>query len=405
MKILLVSENLPAPAVGGLGMHVVALGNALIAAGHEVALMGKDSPSYESCAAAIGFRGTFIAGFGDPFRGWKERPLGIFNPLKRPYFARRIAQGILRHAFEFDVVHYHGHHPMVGRYLPDSVNFVQTRHDQGSDCVTHVRFRQGKVCTATDPRACAGCAYPAPGPLRTSISAAAVRRYRAESAEAFAKHPVVFVSDFLRNNAARTLGPAAMAKSFVVHNFVSENSLASQPQLPVQASTRIVVAGRLEAAKGILSLLRCLEPVLLPPWTVDVYGDGPDAGVMRQQFGGNTQIGLHGHASHSQVLTAMATARVVVVPSMWEEAFGFVTLEALKLGRPCYALNRGATPDLARYGAPGQLKLFDNLPSLVKQLVIDLPSMVDHAGGVSADTTLRLAEILEIYGHGAGANQ
>lgn len=51
MKILLVSEDLPAKALGGLGMHVVALGNALIAQGHTVALIGREGPEYSVSAS------------------------------------------------------------------------------------------------------------------------------------------------------------------------------------------------------------------------------------------------------------------------------------------------------------------------------------------------------------------
>jgi len=398
MKILLVSEDLPAPAVGGLGKQLLALGNALIAAGHEVALMGRDTPSYDSCAAEMAFSGRFIAGFGDPFRGWKERQLGVFVPGKRSYFAWRIAQGILRHAAGFDVVHYHGHHPMVGRYLPAGLNFLQTRHDQGSDCVIHTRFRSDDVCTQTDPRACARCIHPSPGPLRTMVSAAAIRSYRRHTAEAFLRHPVVFVSSFLQRNAGRTLGDAAYRKALVIHNFVDEAALAAVPSLPAAGSTRIVVAGRIEPAKGIYSLLQFLAPLLSTPWSIEVYGGGPQDQEAKRAFASYPGIVFHGHASHQAVLAAMAGARVVVMPSVWEEAFGLVTLEALKLGRACYALERGGTPELARYGAPGQLRLFSNLRSLVLQLLQDLPELGAFGPGESADIAPRLADTLAAYG-------
>ena len=41
MRILLVSEDIPHATLGGLGKHVVTLGNALIEAGHTVDLMGN----------------------------------------------------------------------------------------------------------------------------------------------------------------------------------------------------------------------------------------------------------------------------------------------------------------------------------------------------------------------------
>ena len=44
LKVLLVSEDIPAPTVGGLGKHVVSLAHALMDAGHEVTLMGATFP-------------------------------------------------------------------------------------------------------------------------------------------------------------------------------------------------------------------------------------------------------------------------------------------------------------------------------------------------------------------------
>lgn len=399
MKILLVSENIPATKLGGLGKHVVALGNALLSAGHEVVLMGRDTPSYAECADEVGFNGRFIAGLGIPIKGWKEPQLGFFNPWKRSFFARRLARVIQTHAGEFDVVHYHGHQPMVGRYLPPSLNFVQTRHDQGGDCITNVRFRNGDVCRERLPAACAQCIHPNPGVLRTTLSALAVKRYRDATEDAFALHPVVFVSAFLRDNYLKTMPHARLAQSVVIHNFIDERAMSvlvhdSQPQ-PRSGSVNIHIVGRLDEPKGIAAFLDLLAPRLPAGWGCDVYGDGPLRGEIEIRHGGSG-VRMHGHTHHRDILRATRSATVVVVPSVLEEAFGLVTLEALRLGKICYALRRGGTPELARYGAPGQLRLFDDLSALVNALIVadDFP---DHIGGESADVGACLPALLAVY--------
>lgn len=399
LKILLVCENIPAPMLGGLAKHVVALGNALMDGGHEVSLMGRDQPAYADCIDEVGFRGRFIAGFPSTVKGWKEQQLGIFNPWKRPYLARQIARAIQARAVDFDVVHYHGHLPMVGRYLPQSINFLQTRHDQGSECITHLRFRDGAVCTALAPQACAGCVHPSPGPLRTAISAAAVRRYRRESADAFGRHPVVFVSDALRNNFIRAMPDAPMGLSAVVHNFVDEAELRrlARPVAPgmVPGQVRVHVAGRLDAAKGIGPLLDLLVPRLPESWSVHVYGDGPLRERLQQSHE-HPNLQWHGHRPYAETVAAGSQASVVVVPSLLEESCGTVVLEALRLGKPCYAMRRGGTPELQRYGSAGQLRLFDNLPVLVDALLADA-LLCDAAGGESADVHVRLPDLLMLY--------
>ena len=220
MKILMVSEDLPGRQVSGLGKHVVTWSNALLQLGHEVAILGRDDTGAEGGAAQVGFRGRFIPAFGFSHPGWKELQLGVFNPLKRPWFARKIGRAIDAHAAGFDVVHYHGHLPMVGLHVGAALNFVQTRHDQGSECVIHLRFRNGSVCAATCARACAGCIHPDPGPLRQGVSAYAVTRYRRDAASAFARHKTIFVSDFLRRQFLRQVPGADLSRCTVIHNFI-----------------------------------------------------------------------------------------------------------------------------------------------------------------------------------------
>lgn len=403
LRVLLVCENIPGLALGGLARHVVALGNALIDAGHSVTLMGRIAPQFEGRAEASGFRGPFIAGFADPVRGWKEQPTGAFNPWKRPWLARQIAKAIVARAADFDVVHYHGHLPMVGRYVPAGVNFLQTRHDQGSECITHVRFRAGDVCTATAPEACAACIHPKPGFLRTAISAAAVRRYRREATEAFTQHPVVFVSQRLHDNFRRAVPQSPGLQASVVHNFVDERALqcAAADALPSSAgSFELFLAGRIDAPKGVARFVELLATRMPSHWRLQLYGDGPDAARLRSLS--LPGVVFHGHQPLRTVLAAAAGTQVAVVPSVCEESCGTVILEALRLGKPCYALRRGGTPELTRYGAPGQLRLFDDLPALVEGVLAGAEPAVDCAGGESADVRARLPALLALYRAQAG---
>jgi len=112
------------------------------------------------------------------------------------------------------------------------------------------------------------------------------------------------------------------------------------------------------------------------------------------------QVIFHGHTALRKVLAATAKADVVVVPSVWEEPCGTVILEALRLGRSCYALRRGGTPELARYGRPGQLVLFDDMTELVRALVVHVPFDAQSDPGESASTFARLPELLAIYADG-----
>lgn len=370
MKILLVSEDIPAPSMGGLAKHVLALARALVADGHQVDLMGNDDHAPAVAIAELDFGGRFFPDLAGQFAGWKEMSLGLFVPPKRSLIARGFARSILRRSADYDVVHYHGHLPNVGRYLPATLNFIQTRHDQGSDCLIHTRFRRGAVCSATDSVHCAGCRKQEPNWLQRRISSIAVRRFRQEVSESFRRHKTVFVSDMLQANLKRSLGERSWGVT--VHNFIDTRLIralrARPPAPPAGELLKIFIACKLYPAKGVDALLATLER--RPDAArlhIDVAGDGDDEPRLRAR---HPAVHFHGWQDAAATLAMAAVADAIVVPSVWEEPCATTVLEALLLGKTVFALRRGGTPELAIYaGGPDQLRLHDCMESLVDALL------------------------------------
>jgi glycosyltransferase involved in cell wall biosynthesis len=401
MRILMVTEDIPAPQVGGLGKHVVTLANALIAAGHQVDLMGRNDRDYASSAGEVGFNGRFIAGFSLAKAGWKETQLGVFIAPKRPALAQRIARAIIARADGYDVVHYHGHLPMVGRYIPDSINFVQTRHDQGSECLAHVRFAGGKVCDTTLSADCARCMHTDPGPIRRLVSAAAVDRYRRETAEAFARHNTIFVSDFLKRQFSRAIPDSELGKAHVIHNFIDFARLRRlAPTAGDIERGTVLLAGRIDQAKGFGAFLAEAAGRIPQGVVLNIVGDGPDKRELEREYA-HPQIIFHGWQPYDEVVRMTSRSNVCVVPSIWQEPFGTTILEALALGRPCIALARGGSPEMMRYQRyPGQLVLVDDMQALVSEAVSralqETPPM-PMPESMEADVNVALRPILDVY--------
>jgi glycosyltransferase involved in cell wall biosynthesis len=398
MKILLVSEDLPGEQLGGLAKHVLALAHALQAQGHEVTLMGRQLELTAAATRELDFNGRLLQAFPNPSRGWKEQRLGVFNPLKRPYFAWRIALAINRYAHQFDVIHYHGHLPMVGAFLPSDIHFIQTRHDQGGDCITNVRFKNNQQCKESSPQACASCATARPSFIQRSISAAAVRLYRKLTLVAYQRHPTIFVSDFLRASFGRRYPSSGLATLHVVHNFIEESRLPGNRASAGQSthSNCYVIAARVDLAKGVPQFLAAASRRLHSKFSVSVYGDGPlldQARAIRTQFA----VKFHGHSAKSTVLDAIATARAVIVPSLCEESCSTVILEALRMGKTCFALRSGGNPELGVYGHKDQLRLFSSFDPLIEELNAYEPRAQAAAWHLSADVEARLAEIIPLY--------
>ncbi|MEW5967867.1 MAG: glycosyltransferase family 4 protein [Pseudomonadota bacterium] len=399
MRILLVSEDLPVAQLGGAGKHAVLLGNTLLEAGHQVEMLGRVRAA--GVEGNNAFNGVLHADIDFAGTGWKEHVMGVFNPLRRAHMARRVWQAIQRRGLDWDAIHYHGHFPMLGALVPQGVNFVHTLHDQGSECITKIRFRDNRPCAERDPAACAACATPRPNALQAHVSAQAVRSLRDQARVAFTRHQAIFVSRFLETRFREVIGPAPL-RAHVIHNFIDAADLrrqldAAAPEPDASPRPRIFLAGRVDAAKGFAAFLDALPDAFLQRCEVTVAGDGPDLDNVRARHAPRG-VRFSGWQPLAAVLRATARADACVVPSIWEEPFGTTTLEALALGRPVYALARGGTPELAAYEqTPGQLRLFHDMRALVADLAQVQRSAPARAVSAAADVRQRLPAILAVY--------
>lgn len=401
MRILFVSEDLPAPLLAGAAIHAVLLANALIDAGHEVQFLVRGDVT--NAPGDQGFRGRLHRGIDFRHTGWKELQSGIFNPLRRPHMARRIRSAIDAIEGAWDVVHYHGHFPELGAMMPTTVNFVQTLHDQGSECITKSRFRSGQVCDAREPSTCAGCATAKPNVLQTLVTSLAVKAHREAAHVAFTKHSAICVSDFLARRCREILGSQTELNLSVVHGFIDGNRLRelAKAHVPVSRGSsdrpRIFMVGRIDQAKGFSAFLSSLSESEINRLDIRIGGLGPDFERLKSLYC-ERGVAFLGWLDYSSVVDEILRADIAVVPSVWEEPFGTTTLEALALGRRVFALNRGGTPELNKYTAgDGQLCLFGDSAELAKAVAsLTLPQPQWPVSAVS-DVQARLPEILAVY--------
>ena len=406
MRILLVSEDLPSAAMGGLARHVLLLARTLQADGHEVDLMGNDDISPEQAGSEFDFHGHFFSDLHGQFVGWKEMQLGVFMPPKRSVLAYRFARAVVRRAGDYDAIHYHGHLPNIASYIPPSVNFIQTRHDQGSECLVHTRFKRGAICKDLEPAACAECRTWSPNLLQQPISAWAVQRFRAEVRSGFERHKTVFVSDFLQQNLSRCFGRRRWGTT--VHNFVDTEALdwMEPPSLPAAPPLRMFIAAKLYPAKGVERFLESLHArassTELDRLLVEVAGDGNDEARMRERF---PDVYFHGWRDAGETLRLSAHAHLLVVPSVCEEACASTVLEGLALGKTVFALRLGGTPELSDYAqGPDQLRLHDTMEDLVDALLAfrQRPDY-DVQRARRADPAQAAGKLLALYQMPAGA--
>ena len=228
-------------------------------------------------------------------------------------------------------------------------------------------------------------------------------RYRHGSAEAFAMRKTVFVSDFLRRQFLRAVPGADLARCRVIPNFVDYASLravAAAAEVAGPRAGEAVLVGRIDAGKGFGEFLAAASGRLPPRATLTIAGDGPERPALEARYAGD-QLRFLGWQDYPAALALAARSHLCVVPSICEEACSTTVLEALALGRPCLALARGGTPELASYQHyPGQLQLFDTMAQLVERMAVLLAQAPDThrpAPRFGADAALILSRLVDLY--------
>lgn len=156
----------------------------------------------------------------------------------------------------------------------------------------------------------------------------------------------VFISNYLQETIKSA--ESVNGKSDVIYNPVEI------PDLDVPTNVReqkIITASRLSKIKGIDTVIRAFESVVdsYPNATLAIYGDGPQRAELEQlaaHCGVENSVVFHGKRPASEVYESMATATATVFPSLWQEPFGRVTVESLRLGTPVIGSDVGGIGEL-----------------------------------------------------------
>jgi glycogen synthase len=138
--------------------------------------------------------------------------------------------------------------------------------------------------------------------------------------------------------------------------------------------------GRLEERKGIRVLADALPRVLEEFSSLLVLFVGADSGYhgkplrdyIKTRAGGHShRIRFFDNLPHSELLPIVGAAKLVVLPSLWE-AFGFVSVEAMALGRPVIATSGSGFEEIIENNVSGYLVTPGNPSALAEKIVQSL---------------------------------
>ncbi len=157
----------------------------------------------------------------------------------------------------------------------------------------------------------------------------------------------------------------------VVYNGVEKREIR-----PVLTNPPIVVfAGRLSSEKGVKILLAAFSQLVatLPTAQLLIAGQGDEEDRLHQlaqKLGLLENVTWLGYLTRQDLENKFNCAWVQVVPSLWDEPFGNVTIEAMMRGTAVIASAVGAQPEIIDEGITGFLVPPKDASALAKALLL-----------------------------------
>lgn len=133
--------------------------------------------------------------------------------------------------------------------------------------------------------------------------------------------------------------------------------LAAEPKpSELGEAGRLFAAGRMVRTKGFAVAIQVLAR--LPEARLTLAGDGPERTELQRLAG---ELGVAGRTTFlggvepDAIGGEMAKASVVLMPSIWQEPFGLVAVQAGMMARPLVASRVGGLPEIVAEGESGLL--------------------------------------------------
>jgi glycosyltransferase involved in cell wall biosynthesis len=214
---------------------------------------------------------------------------------------------------------------------------------------------------------------------------------------------IIVLSDYMKNALART--GIEQNKIHVIPPFVHGIEFPSKPASTGQA---VLFAGRIVKHKGVLDLLDAYSQTDIRAPLI-MAGAGPGEELAREHIRVlhlESRVNLIGWVGHHDMTGLFAQARVVVMPSLWQEPFGIVGLEAQASGRPVVAYDVGGIREWLRDGVSGILVQPGDTAALGKAIrtMLNNPETADQYGQAGRQYVAEkfnsdrlMADLMDVY--------
>ncbi len=370
MNIGFVSDYFPPFAPGGAEWSTFYLAQKLAGSERVVVI----TPNY-GAAARENMDGVLVERFAFPFKLRSHQALLAYswhaNPLFYLYSAVPIARRVKK--YRLDILHVHHKQSLVGAVLAGTFT--------GTPVVASVRdgmvlCRYGMCLNDFDtrPQGCDWLTYfrclsdylalyqPGIGRRKRLLRQATALYHRLDShlKKSALRRASAIITNSLKMRqiyASRGIHPE---KIVTIYNPAPVLSECSPAPVKSDDAIHILYAGKISWGKGIHLLVEALPLVCqaLSPGNlrVTVAGRGPLEEKLKrrvEELGLARHVYFSGHLPHELLQQLYHQVDLVVVPSVVQESFGRVALEALLSSVPVVASNRGGLAEIVEDGVTG----------------------------------------------------
>jgi len=286
--------------------------------------------------------------------------------------ARRFTDSVVVHPFHLPVRAVFSSHPE----LPDAVRFqdlethqigmlLEALEDALDDAIDAFRpdvvhVHHASVLAWAAQRRCSakGVPYLVTAHGTDLLTAGADARFVAPTLAALSKAELVtVVSDHTRRRLLEVLGPTIPDSRIAIIPGPERFSANGPVDLAASRLRRpdskvVLFCGRLSRLKGCEHLVDAARDI---DAEVFVLGDGPERAALMRRARDNDRVHFVGYVREPLLQQFYRRADVQVVPSVSDEAFGLVCVEAMASGTPVVATAVGGIPEIVVHGDCGLL--------------------------------------------------
>jgi len=428
--VLFVTASYPPDSVGGVELHVAGLARSLVAAGRAVSVFARAGrPDVPHLALQRGeHEGIPVTRVGNTF----QDVTALTDLYRHEGLADAFEQELRR--VQPDLVHIHHltclSTSIVDRCRAAGVAVVMTLHDFWMGCPRGQRITAAlDTCPEIRLEKCLPCLRelwphllgrgalpPLPAAERDARDLAALAAYHASMrATLGALDLAVTPSAFLRALYADYGVPRE--RIVVVENglpvAVWREAMAGQAAVVARRGgrpLRVGFVGSVLPSKGVHLIVEALRRLGDPAaFRLDVWGealpfhnDRSYAERLADQAAGlGSSVAFHGAYENARLPAILAGLDVLVVPSLWYEAFGLTLREGFLAGLPVVAADHGAMAEAIEDGRNGLLFAAGDAASLAAVLrrLVDEPGLAARVAGRPEWVRDEVEAAAELAGH------